>query len=576
MGVKITNNAAGTLNAAITSTDTALTLTSGQGALFPTLASGDYCWCTLVNTANDVEVIKVTARSTDTLTMTRGQDNTTARAFAINDRLELRPTAALFAEFANPEGTVIKSTGETGGTKFLREDGDNTSSWQTVPAGGATALDGLSDVTTTGSSVAVGSTNAGDTGSFNTALGKDVMNNNVSGYRNTALGYGVLAANTTGYHNVAVGMQSLDANNTGHLNVAVGYDSLGANTSGLTNTAVGYRTASASTTAENVVAVGYDALKLNTASNNTGVGTNALSSNVGGTHNSAFAHNALKSNTTGTENTAIGREAMKYSTSGHSNVAVGYIALDTATTASNNTAVGAKSLETVTSGGYNTAIGYGALRNSTAAGNTAVGEKALYYNTNGVDNIGIGREVGAFGSNLTTGDNNVFIGNYAHGPDADSNHSLVLGYNVGGSNSTFTFGNASSDTRCSHGSTSWSTPSDERYKKDITDATAGLGFVNDLRPVTYNWKNEGDLPTDHTSYVEGSTVPFNNRTETQHGFIAQEVKATIDAHTEIKEGFDMWAEDTDGRQRLGETALIPMLVKAIQELSAKVEALENA
>jgi len=61
-----------------------------------------------------------------------------------------------------------------------------------------------------------------------------------------------------------------------------------------------------------------------------------------------------------------------------------------------------------------------------------------------------------------------------------------------------------------------------------------------------------------------------------HGFIAQEVKATIDAHTEIKEGFDMWAEDTDGRQRLGETALIPMLVKAIQELSAKVEALENA
>jgi len=58
--------------------------------------------------------------------------------------------------------------------------------------------------------------------------------------------------------------------------------------------------------------------------------------------------------------------------------------------------------------------------------------------------------------------------------------------------------------------------------------------------------------------------------------ITQEVKATIDAHTEIKEGFDMWAEDTDGRQRLGETALIPMLVKAIQELSAKVEALENA
>ena len=32
-----------------------------------------------------------------------------------------------------PEGTAIKSTGETGGTKFLREDGDGTSSWQAPP-----------------------------------------------------------------------------------------------------------------------------------------------------------------------------------------------------------------------------------------------------------------------------------------------------------------------------------------------------------------------------------------------------------------------------------------------------------
>ena len=30
------------------------------------------------------------------------------------------------------EGTSIQSTGETGGTKFLGEDGDNSSSWKTV------------------------------------------------------------------------------------------------------------------------------------------------------------------------------------------------------------------------------------------------------------------------------------------------------------------------------------------------------------------------------------------------------------------------------------------------------------
>jgi len=35
---------------------------------------------------------------------------------------------------STPEGTAILSTGESGGTKFLREDGDNSCSWQSVPA----------------------------------------------------------------------------------------------------------------------------------------------------------------------------------------------------------------------------------------------------------------------------------------------------------------------------------------------------------------------------------------------------------------------------------------------------------
>ena len=41
-----------------------------------------------------------------------------------------------------PEGTAVKSTGESGGTKFLREDGDGTSSWQAVPAGTPTTTRG--------------------------------------------------------------------------------------------------------------------------------------------------------------------------------------------------------------------------------------------------------------------------------------------------------------------------------------------------------------------------------------------------------------------------------------------------
>ena len=64
--------------------------------------------------------------------------------------------------------------------------------------------------------------------------------------------------------------------------------------------------------------------------------------------------------------------------------------------------------------------------------------------------------------------------------------------------------------------------------------------------------------------------------ETMHGFIAQEVKTAIDNHSEIKDGFDMWSADpTDGRQRLGPSALIPILVKAIQELEARIATLEG-
>ena len=47
------------------------------------------------------------------------------------------------------EGTAVKSTGEAGGVKFLREDGDGTCSWQGVP-GGIDTLSGLNDTNFTG------------------------------------------------------------------------------------------------------------------------------------------------------------------------------------------------------------------------------------------------------------------------------------------------------------------------------------------------------------------------------------------------------------------------------------------
>ena len=110
MGVKVTNNAFGTISAGINSSATTVTVDSGQGARFPTLGSGDYFYGTLIDTSNNVEIIKVTARSTDSMTVTRAQDNTTARAFSIGDRLELRPTAALFEDILAGGVEVVADT----------------------------------------------------------------------------------------------------------------------------------------------------------------------------------------------------------------------------------------------------------------------------------------------------------------------------------------------------------------------------------------------------------------------------------------------------------------------------------
>lgn len=96
MGIKVTNNAYGTLSASITSSGTTIALATGQGARFPSLGAGDYFYGTLIDTSNNVEIVKVTARSSDSMTVVRAQDNTTARAYSTNDRFELRPTAALF------------------------------------------------------------------------------------------------------------------------------------------------------------------------------------------------------------------------------------------------------------------------------------------------------------------------------------------------------------------------------------------------------------------------------------------------------------------------------------------------
>lgn len=138
MGVKVKNNAFGTISAGISAADTTVVLDTGQGARFPTLGSGDFFFGTLVDTSNNIEVVKVTALSTDSMTVTRGQDNTTARAFTIGDRFELRPTAALLeslpydnnttstGSLALPKGTTAQQPSASTTEGHIRYDTDDS------------------------------------------------------------------------------------------------------------------------------------------------------------------------------------------------------------------------------------------------------------------------------------------------------------------------------------------------------------------------------------------------------------------------------------------------------------------
>ena len=106
--------------------------------------------------------------------------------------------------------------------------------------------------------------------------------------------------------------------------------------------------------------------------------------------------------------TAEGCSALQSLTTGVANTGIGWYSLSSDSTGSYNTAVGAGALD-LNNADNNTAVGTAALLlNTTGIQNTANGGFALYNNSTGSGNIAIGYQAG---SALTTGNNNVEIGN---------------------------------------------------------------------------------------------------------------------------------------------------------------------
>jgi hypothetical protein len=104
MAQLFTNNASSSLAASASNSTTTLTLATGHGAKFPAPTNGNYFLLTLVGidgngNENAWEIVKVTGRSNDTLTVVRGQESTTAVAWAAGSRIEKRNTAGTLGSF---------------------------------------------------------------------------------------------------------------------------------------------------------------------------------------------------------------------------------------------------------------------------------------------------------------------------------------------------------------------------------------------------------------------------------------------------------------------------------------------
>lgn len=95
--------------------------------------------------------------------------------------------------------------------------------------------------------------------------------------------------------------------------------------------------------------------------------------------------------------------------------------------------------------------------------------------------------------------------------------------------------------------------SDARTKENVRDANEGLDTILGLRPVRFDFK-------------EG----FGNNRKNQLGFIAQEVEPIFPDAVDVVKELD---ENGESYKSVGPSAMIPVLVKAIQELKAEVDQL---
>ena len=429
----------------------------------------------------------------------------------------------------------------------------------------------------------VGGSNAGDSftgtdANYNTLIGKDAGTAVTSGDSNTALGFEALKTTSTTSKCTAIGKEALE-DVTQDACTAVGNEAGKGITNGDHNTAVGNQAlkgdgSNAVTGAANVAVGSMCMLDNQSGGNNTAVGYKAMENNTTGGSNVSMGWKCMDANTTGSDNVAIGREALVQNQTANYNVcignyagralqdgadynvAIGNIAFGNASASGmvgdKNVAVGFDSMSgsALTDCYANTCVGWATMHSCTNASRcTAIGEGAGYYITSGANNHCIGFNAGQSSSpsgSITTGDNNFVLGN-----------------------------NNIANLYCADTSIS---SSDERDKTDITDWTHGLDWINKLKPITYRWDKRSWYLKEGEDDITKVTRDGSKKTARRHlGFKAQDILAVEQSFGYAGKKDDMLTvnlNEDDTAYGMKYERLVVVLTKAVQELSAKNDALE--
>lgn len=370
-------------------------------------------------------------------------------------------------------------------------------------------LDGGDHCTFIGRSAGYG----GGTGSYNVAIGNSAGYNFTSGGTNTFLGYEAGNGTTSGASNTFIGYRAgKDSGSNCDENICIGiYADAAGGAEDRTIVIGSYAEAGFGD-----VNIGYKSGGNATTSSSYNVGIGYEANRLGGGH---------------TENVCIGKFA-GYSVNGNNNVAVGSSSLQS----------------TSQSGDYCVAVGSSALYQSTSSdANVAVGTSAGYSITTGGSNTLIGHQAGysqdlSTTNALTTGSNVTCIGYNAVPSSGTATNEVTLG------------DNDITSLRCNVQTIS--SLSDERDKTAIEDLPYGLDFINDMRPVQFTWnRRDGSL---------GATPDM--------GFIAQDLYGVeLDHSSTSRTRLVNW--ENPEKLEADYVRSYPILVKAVQELSAKVDAL---